>query len=589
MPSITTWNRLEPRCRDADMRAGLQARIHDPLWLLARQWQLGEFKGEDAGSPVLAVLQADGAPITRYAVGAPTPATPGAPTPPPLAGQPYDARTMPLEALVEREAIRPPAATNLRLAVDAGRHFARLLSAAGAGKYLPAYLRSYAVQPPPEPLDADSSRFLALVGGRAIDGGRLYRDLAASLRAGGQPALPAIPQIAQADRARVLAAAQSWLAWYDALFDEPAGAEQAWIPERMEYQFTVAAPAPNGEYVLAAPEYVEGRLEWYDFTQRAGVRLGASADAARLQAIRQTTIPAPVTYPGMPGDRWWEFEDAEIDFGSVEAGPDDLVRMLLVEFALIYGNDWFVIPVELDVGTLCRVSSLVVQNSFGEQITIPPFEQAGGMGAGWRMFGISADRSVSTMPSLIWMPPPQSLFFLPPALGGSVQGPPIEELHLLRDELANLAWAVERTVEGPAGRPYSPRDDYASPSGADQSAPADGRARYRLMSGVPGDWVPLVPVRDPQSGAVRLQRGAILDASGGGQVRARGRILASNGPLFIRDEEVPRAGARVTRAYQLARWVDGSTHVWVGRRKEPGRGEGSSGLRFDMIGPEPLG
>ena len=48
-------------------------------------------------------------------------------------------------------------------------------------------------------------------------------------------------------------------------------------------------------------------------------------------------------------------------------------------------------------------------------------------------------------------------------------------------------------------------------------------------------------------------------------------------------EEVPRACARITRAWQLARWTDGSTHLWIGRRKQPGRGEGSSGLRFDVI------
>jgi hypothetical protein len=38
---------------------------------------------------------------------------------------------------------------------------------------------------------------------------------------------------------------------------------------------------------------------------------------------------------------------------------------------------------------------------------------------------------------------------------------------------------------------------------------------------------------------------------------------------------------RVTRAYQLARWIDGGTYLWLGRRKTVGRGEGSSGLRFD--------
>ena len=53
--------------------------------------------------------------------------------------------------------------------------------------------------------------------------------------------------------------------------------------------------------------------------------------------------------------------------------------------------------------------------------------------------------------------------------------------------------------------------------------------------------------------------------------------------LNICEEEVPREGARVTRSYQLARWLDGSTHLWMGRRKQVGRGEGSSGLRFDSV------
>ena len=52
--------------------------------------------------------------------------------------------------------------------------------------------------------------------------------------------------------------------------------------------------------------------------------------------------------------------------------------------------------------------------------------------------------------------------------------------------------------------------------------------------------------------------------------------------LLLREDEVPREGARATRAYQLARWVDGTTFLWLGRSKGVGRGEGSSGLRFDV-------
>src|SRR5918997_4619494 len=96
MPSITSWLRLEPRARSEAMRASLEGRVHDPLWLLARQWQFGEFKGEDAASPVVVALTAQRTPVTRYWPGRPTTTTKGIP---------YDG-TLPLETMVERETVR---------------------------------------------------------------------------------------------------------------------------------------------------------------------------------------------------------------------------------------------------------------------------------------------------------------------------------------------------------------------------------------------------------------------------------------------------------------------------------------------------
>jgi hypothetical protein len=70
-------------------------------------------------------------------------------------------------------------------------------------------------------------------------------------------------------------------------------------------------------------------------------------------------------------------------------------------------------------------------------------------------------------------------------------------------------------------------------------------------------------------------------------VEAEGRILSPSAKdqqgLSIFEEEIPREGIRVTRSYQLTRWHDGSTHLWIGRRKRVGSGEGSSGLRFDTL------
>ena len=54
MASITTFFRLEPDPLRPDVTVGATAPLHDPLWLLARQWQTGEFAAQDGGTPVVA-------------------------------------------------------------------------------------------------------------------------------------------------------------------------------------------------------------------------------------------------------------------------------------------------------------------------------------------------------------------------------------------------------------------------------------------------------------------------------------------------------------------------------------------------------
>src|SRR6266404_4169280 len=68
-PQITAYNRLEPRARTEDFARSLRAEIRDPLWMLARQWQMGEFEAEDAGSAIDARLLASQAHVDRIALG----------------------------------------------------------------------------------------------------------------------------------------------------------------------------------------------------------------------------------------------------------------------------------------------------------------------------------------------------------------------------------------------------------------------------------------------------------------------------------------------------------------------------------------
>ena len=93
------------------MAAGLQARVYDPLWLLSRQWQVGEFQGEDNGSPAAACWRGEISPLSRFHAGPLSGST---------EGRRFDSRSTPLETVVERERVRPDPAHPEKAAEAAG-------------------------------------------------------------------------------------------------------------------------------------------------------------------------------------------------------------------------------------------------------------------------------------------------------------------------------------------------------------------------------------------------------------------------------------------------------------------------------------
>jgi hypothetical protein len=64
-----SWTRLKPHCRDPDVGRSISARLFDPLWLIARQWQMAEFQAADAGTPVQVRLRATSALLSRCHLG----------------------------------------------------------------------------------------------------------------------------------------------------------------------------------------------------------------------------------------------------------------------------------------------------------------------------------------------------------------------------------------------------------------------------------------------------------------------------------------------------------------------------------------
>jgi hypothetical protein len=580
MPSITSWTRLEPVGSQGDVAEGYAARIHDALWLLARQWQLGEFQGEDAGTPIVARWRGRVAPVTRYH---PSPIPPNTQ----LNAGPYDPDT-PLETQVERQPLRRAAgadgAGGLRFAVESGQHFLRLLALQPTQEdHAGTIRRAYALLPLTAAqragLDPETTAYADLAAGRALDARRLRAAL-------GDPRNPRIDRalgIRADDIAEVEAACRAWIAWADALFSEPDAGAQPWQPDRFEYAFSLATRLGNdrfGERTLTAQKYDDGTLDWYSFDLNGAVNMGTSGDRPG-SILTRTVLPAPVTFHGMPAPRFWELEDARIDLGALQPGATDLPQLLLVETLTGYGNDWFVIPVDLPVGSLAETQSLVVTDTFGVRTLLRPTgDPAAAPRGGWSMFSLAmpVDPGDQTGVAI------SNLFFLPPTLVRPLEGPVLEEVLLVRDELANLAWAIERRLESPLEVGCETARTVAN------LAPAPPVARegplYRLATAVPANWIPLIPVQvTPGSAEVRLARGAVLALDGIPRpVPVQAQLLgAGDGPLMIREEEVPREGVIVRRSYQAARWHDGRLFVWAGNRASVGRGEASSGLAFDAL------
>lgn len=566
--SLTGWARLEPRCRDADMSVTSSARLLDPLWLFTRQWQLGEFQAEDAGTPVQARVRATSALVSRTHLGPLTSSS---------QGMPYDPARMPLEVLAERRRMRARdegEARMLPLAVEAGQLFLRRLEPLPVGqKYRARLLARYAFVSPGPQTDPAARRLLQSVAGRALDA----RRLAQALRPPPGQAFAFDPalQVAANDAAALRAVCDVWLAWYDGLCAEPAASSPgAWNPERLEHGLSVAARMSahtKDALTLTATEFDGGRLDWYHFDTETRVGIDTQGDRAFTRLV-ETSMPAPITFHGAPAPRFWEMEDARVAYGLVSSGPTDQLQLMAMEYAGTYGNDWFVVPLTLKVGSVTRVESLVVTDSFGVRSLLRPIGDPALPAPHFSMWQLSA----ADAPVL------RNCFFLAPGLGQALEGAVVEEVLLLRDEMANLAWGIESVLEGPLERGLRQQ----SPPLPQPRLAQDGAARYRLASPAPEHWIPLLPVQQGAADGLttRLRRGALLAPDGSSLVRAaRSEALNAGQSLSLFEEEVPREGARLTRRRRLTRWIDGSTWLWTAFRRDVGRGEGSSGLAFDSL------
>ena len=168
-------------------------------------------------------------------------------------------------------------------------------------------------------------------------------------------------------------------------------------------------------------------------------------------------------------------------------------------------------------------------------------------------------------------------------------GEVVEEVRFLRDEMANFVWGVEQIVTDADGTRRDLADEYVRALVPATPAEGTGDVAYRLMTEVPEHWVPFIPVHLPgQSRQVGLIEAVLPRPHSLGEpviAEPRSSVLQELRGRVIPEEEIPTAGVVVRRRWFLARSADGGRHAWAARSVATGRGEGASGLRFDVAEP----
>ena len=322
---------------------------------------------------------------------------------------------------------------------------------------------------------------------------------------------------------------------------EDGGTPPDWDVSKLEYKADILFDGLR----LSADGYYSGSLDWYDFIIKR--------NNAQFSAYKgPITDPATITFAGMPSLRYWEFENAAINFKMIERPEENIERSeenierpggnflttMVLDFSLLYGEDWYMAPLEQHVGTVRKVVSIKGTDSFDEGFTIPPVQNSPNANAlnQWSMFSMTEDGKPI---------PDNSLFYLPNTIRELLESGAVEEVALIRDEMMNLVWAVERKYEE-KGIVVN-RDDESRP----EALPVyrEFKPVYTEKTDAPENWIPYFPVMLSGGTRVALLRGRTSLSQTGEQSSYRGKFIGES--KQFNQEEVSSLTVALRRKYRL--------------------------------------
>lgn len=598
-------SRIEGRTRDADPTEAMRLRVHDPLWMLARQWQMGEFRGNNTGTAMSVRC------IVRY----------------------EDCSSDPIEPVTEQ--INPR--IDFLAKIESAVHFLDLMRSSGLNvkEHLPGLIQSFPIDwnalddslVLPDAVTSQQEHLLnrhlqnyaRAYRGKIFDGEALYNHLVQ-----GHSFLNG-----DSDEPET-----KFKAWFQKKYKPVSSDSQSW--QEADLCYTVETNVAGKQFT--GDRYQGGRLSWYTFDYNDNQSAGQSQTSSS-KSEQVLCLPTPASFAAAPNKRLWQMEDRKVFMGNSVEEPSE-ANSVVMRFATMYSNDWMLFPLKTEIGQYITIERIDVIDSFGQRHTMSGDcragnkEQLGEYEEQWQVFVNSTvgDAKRTAINGLYYAQ----------QLAATIEGKPVEEIKILRDEIANMVWGVENIVSdgcggtldanlyatqletivnerNKAGEPVREPDTivFGQDSAPQVEKAASNQAprakfSYSLQSSVPFNWIPFIPQRlateDTKKSPffmggreIILRRGKMPCYIFNGNkfdlhaVRPKSSIMRpvvtrdKNGnvlkeePMVIHEEAVQATGIRLTKNYQRARWIGGKTYQWLGVHKRQSRTEASSGLVFDKL------
>ncbi len=257
--------RIEPYVRNVNednINNALSMAIHDPLWMLARQWQFGEFEGNDAGSAILAKLKAKKTKVNQLYN-------------PEKSGEVINTKDLPLEPMVEAL----PIEIDWQARVESAHYFLSMLQfntgiKTNLAKLKSELLNNFPLEDLSQQLTDDLSSeeklehlktackkdlfvYVDNYQNKIFDGYKLYLWCVNHITKSKKTSKKSLSK----DDLAIVEMLKEYVVWFEKKYHlEP---NKYWKPEALNYRFGVKATADATN--LVADNYDSGKLSWFSF------------------------------------------------------------------------------------------------------------------------------------------------------------------------------------------------------------------------------------------------------------------------------------------------------------------------------------